>query len=284
MSLARPSDREAVPAWLALARAAASEASPDRSGDAAGGWPELAASVGRLRGSALAEAAALIGLPVGVLGERSPDSCHGVRSTSFGSAATRRPLRVVDLSSLWAGPLCAAILGAAGAQVTKVEASGRPDGARRGSPELFGRLNGDKALVSLDLAAPGGRLALAELVARADVVVESSRPRALEQLGIVAATERAGADGPHVWVSITGHGRSSPRVAFGDDAAVAGGLVVATPGGPRFCGDAAADPLAGLTAAAAALEALAAGERVLVDVALSGVAASIAVDLGFPGS
>ena len=39
----------------------------------------------------------------------------------------RRPIRVVDLSALWAGPLCGAILAAAGCDVTKVEAVDRMD-------------------------------------------------------------------------------------------------------------------------------------------------------------
>ena len=121
------------------------------------------------------------------------------------------------------------------------------------------------------------------LVARADVVIESSRPRALEQLGIDAAA--AVASGPTVWVSITGHGRTGAarnRVGFGDDAAVAGGLVSWTSAAvgagvdPCFCADAVADPCSGLVAAAAAVAALAAGGRWLVDVALSGVAARLA--------
>jgi hypothetical protein len=79
-------------------------------------------------------------------------------------------------------------------------------------------------------------------------------------------------------VSITGHGRDgdATRVAFGDDAAVAGGLVVTDAGGPWFCADAVADPLAGLAAAAACVEALASGGRRLLDVAMSTVAASAA--------
>ena len=71
-------------------------------------------------------------------------------------------------------------------------------------------------------------------------------------------------------------------MAFGDDAAVAGGLVSwrqAPDGGPAepcFCADAVADPCSGLVAAAAAAAALAAGGRWLIDVALAGVAASLA--------
>jgi crotonobetainyl-CoA:carnitine CoA-transferase CaiB-like acyl-CoA transferase len=82
-----------------------------------------------------------------------------------------------------------------------------------------------------------------------------------------------------VWVSITGHGRTGPardRVGFGDDAAVAGGLVCRQDGRPVFCADAIADPTSGMVAAAAVLDALATGGRWLLDVAMSGVAAHLA--------
>jgi hypothetical protein len=80
-------------------------------------------------------------------------------------------------------------------------------------------------------------------------------------------------------VSITGHGREEPArdwVAFGDDAAVAGGLVVEDADGPVFCADAVADPITGLVAAGAALQALHEGGRWLLDIALSAVAACVA--------
>ncbi|WRZ90036.1 CoA transferase [Streptomyces sp. NBC_01007] len=44
---------------------------------------------------------------------------------------------MVDLSALWAGPLCAHLLGLTGARITKVESAARPDGARRGSAEFY---------------------------------------------------------------------------------------------------------------------------------------------------
>ena len=87
------------------------------------------------------------------------------------------------------------------------------------------------------------------------MVIDASRPRALAQLGL--DLDRLLATGPRVWVSITGHGctgEDGNRIAFGDDAAVAGGLVVHDESGPSFCADAVADPIAGITAAAAALE------------------------------
>lgn len=252
LSLARPDDHDLLPAWRELA------------------------SDGRAQ--SLVEAGELLGLPVARLGERSASPDAGVGTEEYGSSAkpTRavRPPRVLDLSSLWAGPLCASIMAAAGADVIKVESIRRPDASRAGSPDLFDRLNHAKRSVALDLGHPDGRVVLRELVASADVVVEASRPRALEQLGIVAAHELARPGGVTVWVSITGHGRASQRVSFGDDAAVAGGLVTAGEGTPWFCGDAIADPLSGVAAAAAALDALVCHERVLIDVSMAGVAAA----------
>ena len=94
---------------------------------------------------------------------------------------------------------------------------------------------------------------------------------------------RVTAGGPAVWVSITGHGRTGAdrdRVAFGDDAAVAGGLVVHDDRGPCFCADAVADPLAGLVAAAACLDAYldtrTSPDRWLLDVSMSRVAGHFA--------
>ena len=110
------------------------------------------------------------------------------------------------------------------------------------------------------------------------MVIEASRPRALEHLGVDADAVVSGG-GPSVWLSITGHGRREPErdwVAFGDDAAVAGGLVVEDERGPVFCADAVADPISGVVAAGAVLEALHEGGRWLVDVALSAVAAALA--------
>lgn len=154
----------------------------------------------------------------------------------------------------------------------KVESNQRPDGARMGSQPFFDLLHGGHESVSLDFADPGDVELLCRLIERADVVIESSRPRALRQLGIVAES----ASGPRVWVSITGHGRDAAnamRVGFGDDAAVAGGLVTFDARGPCFCVDAVADPLSGLAAAAAVLTALERGGRWLIDVGLARTAA-----------
>ena len=134
---------------------------------------------------------------------------------------------VVDLSSMWAGPLCARLLGLAGADVIKVETPGRPDGARAGERRFFDWLHGGHRSVVVDFRSESGRHALGALIAAADVVIEASRPRALAQLGL--APEMIPHREGQVWLSITGYGRGDPAaselVAFGDDAAVAGGLV-----------------------------------------------------------
>jgi crotonobetainyl-CoA:carnitine CoA-transferase CaiB-like acyl-CoA transferase len=114
-----------------------------------------------------------------------------------------------------------------------------------------------------------------ELLRAADVVIEGSRPAALARHGLSA--EQVVARPGRVWIRISGYGSAQPeRVAFGDDAAVAGGLVLCHGDGPAFCGDAIADPLTGLEAAAAVLAALDSGGGVIVDVSMAAVAATYA--------
>jgi hypothetical protein len=280
VSLARQSDAELVPAWLAIAGDPDPwpHPAPARPGhmviDAM--WQAVANRVRDLPGSTLAMAAEVLGLPVGVLGEHAdgPDRGVTLHQADRGPTSTGPPKRVVDLSSLWAGPLCASLLGRCGAEVLKVSSRYRPDGTTRGNPEWYAILNGAKTHVELALDTAGGRAQLVDLLATADVVVESARPRALEQMGVIANEVLGSTDGPRAWVSITGHGRASSRVAFGDDAAVAGGLVVEDGDGPWFCADAVADPLSGIAAADAAIGCLVAGSAALVEVSMAGVAAS----------
>ena len=167
-------------------------------------------------------------------------------------------LRVVDLSSLWAGPLCSHLLQRCGYAVTKVESRHRPDGARFGNPDFFAALDAGKEHVEIDFHSEHGINQLRELISNADVVIEGSRPRAMQQLGIDADQIVREAQ-PRVWLSITGYGRSGEagqRVGFGDDCAVAGGLVDETSDGPQFLGDAIADPISGLVAATGVLRAV----------------------------
>jgi crotonobetainyl-CoA:carnitine CoA-transferase CaiB-like acyl-CoA transferase len=161
-----------------------------------------------------------------------------------------------------------------GCRVVTVESTRRPDGGRL-ARRFFEALHGRTESLALDLSQVEGRTLLRRVLQRADVVIEGSRPRALEQMGILA--EELLDQGPRLWVSITAHGRvgaGASRVGFGDDAAAAGGLVGWVDGHPRFVADAVADPLTGLTAAHSIATLIERGGRWLVDVALSRVARS----------
>ena len=284
VSLTRPDDWDLVAAWLGRPH-------PVSEGD----WDTVASGVAGSPSEPLRDGAGLLGLPVAVLGERDarasdtrPDHRHpppeggipGVRAHRIRSApaiTSMAELVVLDLSSLWAGPLAGRLLMDAGARVVKVESLRRPDGARLGPPRFFSRLNAGKASVALDLTAAAGRHQLSDLVAVADVVITAARPRALEQLGLDPA-ERVRQGRTRVWLSITGYGvgaGSEHRVAFGDDAAVAGGLVLGDDRGPVFCADAVADPLCGLASALAVCAALADGGGWLLDASMADVAGGL---------
>ncbi|MCV7258567.1 CoA transferase [Mycobacterium shimoidei] len=178
-------------------------------------------------------------------------------------------LLVADLSSLWAGPLCGQLLARAGAVVVKVESPTRPDGTRRGDPAFFDWMNSGKLCYAVDFDKESD--ALRELLSAADVVIEGSRPGALRrrELSVDDPPARPG----RVWLRIGGYAGQPDRPAFGDDAAVAGGLVG---DGPVFCGDAIADPLSGLEATRAVLQSLRRGGGELIEVSMAQVAARYA--------
>ena len=229
-------------------------------------------------GAELDERAALLGLAAGAV---RPRAAEPVAVPPPGRPRPVEGLLVVDFSALWAGPLCAHLLGLAGARVVKVEVPSRPDGARLGNPDFYDLLHAGHRSVALDPADQGGRAALQALVRRADIVIEASRPRALARFGLDA---RAEVERGCTWVSITAYGRSSPRVGFGDDVAAANGLLALDAQGlPVFCGDAVADPLTGLAAAALALTepgpgtGTGSGRGVLREVAMADVVAATTV-------
>ncbi len=262
VNLARPSDVEALPAVVQA------EVDPDDP------WPAVEAFCASGETGAVADRFQLLEVPAAVLDDPRVGPA-GVIVHQIGEPRSGRSPTVVDLSAMWAGPLCGHLLAAAGLPVVKVEDTRRPDGARGGDPRFFAQLNDNKEALAVDFGTAAGRAALAALVDGADVVIESSRPRALAQLGIDA--ERFLHDRPgRTWVSITGYGRfgdAATRVAFGDDAAVAGGLVAHdAEGEPIFCGDAIADPLSGLVAAAGAWRSIESGGGHLVEVAMAAVA------------
>ena len=168
VSLSRPDDADLVPAITGT----------EPGGDP---WSVLAREARSRRGRDVADRAQLVGVPATVLGPlasptgagdperaRRPDGAKAGRSAG-------RPL-VVDLSALWAGPLCGKLLGDAGARVVKVESRNRPDGARAGSTDFFDWLHSGHESVVLDFDEREDIEGLHALIAGADVVIEASRP------------------------------------------------------------------------------------------------------------
>jgi CoA-transferase family III len=259
VNLPRQSDWELVPAWLQ---------------EDANDWTDVTRCCARRTTRTLLGQAHLLGIAVTRVGEASGLLANRQADVPLRCRATAA-IRVVDLSALWAGPLCAALLAKAGADVVKIEDRRRPDPT---PAPLSRRLNHAKRKAVFDFSEAEGQAALlAELLA-ADVILTSARPRAFAPLGV--APVALFAQRPRLlWVAITAHGwngQHSERIGFGDDSAAAGGLVNWHDGEPTFIGDAVADPLTGLAAAAATLEAIACGLCGILDIALAPTAAAAA--------
>lgn len=260
VNLAREDDRDAVRAWLECEAGAAP-------------WDTVVEVAKQRTAADLIERAILLGLPVAGVGEAVPP--NALTLTATGKAQRRMSdMTVIDLSALWAGPLCGGLLADAGMAVTKFEDPRRPDPTQGATPEHHRRLNGGKQCVRMRLSDPE----LLQRITNADVLITSARPHALERLGLTpdALAER---NPGLIWVAITAHGFSGPnamRVGFGDDCAAAGGLIGWKDGKPTFLGDALADPITGLRAAHYLLAHIAAGQQGLIDVALATTAADFA--------
>ena len=239
----------------------------------------IAAAVASHDCADLVERGRLLGLPVASADETpaSPAIETLVRGPHRMRSAGHPPL-VIDLSAIWAGPLIGHLLWLAGAEVVKIESKTRPDLIRRDDPATFDLINQGKASVLIDFASDAEKAALVALIARADVVIESSRVRALRQLGIDAEVLVRDVPGL-VWLSVTGHGArggAANWTGIGNDCGVAGGLAraMADAGGAiGYVGDAIADPLTGIVGAREAWRALEGGEAQRIGLAMSAVAA-----------
>jgi len=212
-----------------------------------------------------------------------------------------RPLdgiTVLDLTRVLSGPYCTMLLGDMGARIIKVEQPGKGDDTRAwgppflsplaqnprdGSPDYPGEsayflsINRNKESVTIDFKQPEGRALVAQLIAKADVVVENFRPGTLDKLGLDYKNLA-----PHhprlVYCSVSGFGQTGPRRAEpGYDAIMQaeGGLmsITGSTAGPSFrLGVAIVDIVTGMFAAYGTAMALFARERTgrgqLVDVAM----------------
>ncbi|MEU1499944.1 CoA transferase [Streptomyces sp. NPDC005732] len=180
-------------------------------------------------------------------------------------------LRVLDLATLFAGPLAATLLGDFGAEVVKVEHPAKPDPSRGHGPSkdgigLWWKLLGrNKRTITLDLSKPGGRATLLRLAAEADVIIENFRPGTLEKWDL--GWEELSAANPRlVLARVTAFGQFGPsahRPGFGTLAEAMSGFAAITgepdspPVLPPF---GLADSIAGLTTAYAVMTALRARE------------------------
>ena len=207
-------------------------------------------------------------------------------------------LKVLDLSTFWAGGYLTCYLGAFGADVIKLESIQRPDGFRYSGAQpfegedwyerspLWQATNLNKRDITLDLSSPRGREIARRLAAQADVVVENYSPRVVEQFGldydslvalrpdiIAVRMPGFGLDGP--WRDYVGWALNIEQVS---------GMTAATgyPDGPPCNVQGPADPIVGVHAGVALLAALEhrrrTGEGQLIEVAQIEVGAAVTAE------
>ncbi|SFS94339.1 CaiB/BaiF CoA transferase family protein [Saccharopolyspora flava] len=179
-------------------------------------------------------------------------------------------LKVLDASTLFAGPLAATLLGDHGADVIKIEHPrgdpARTHGAQKDGVGLWWKmLARNKRAITLVLSTPRGRELFLDLAADADVVIENFRPGTLERWGL--GWEELSARNPRlVLARVTGFGQTGPyssRPGFGTLAEAMSGFAAMTgepDGPPTLPPFGLADGVAALTTAFAIMTALRARE------------------------
>ena len=190
-------------------------------------------------------------------------------------------LRVIDLSTVLAGPNCARYLADFGADVIKVERPDTGDSLRNmawrdpadGEGLWWRFVNRNKRTVDLDLKDAADRDVFLRLVDGADVLVENLRPGVLEKLGLGPDVLLARNPGLVV-TRVTGFGQTGPyasRPGFATIAEAMGGVAAISgqPGGdPMMPAFALTDEVTGIVAAFATMVALHSGRGQVVDVSL----------------
>jgi crotonobetainyl-CoA:carnitine CoA-transferase CaiB-like acyl-CoA transferase len=192
-------------------------------------------------------------------------------------------VRVLDVSTILAGPLASSLLGEFGAEVIKIEHPADGDPARRyppledGESVAWAMLGRAKRSVTVDLHQPAAAALVGRLAATADVVVTNFRPATLRRFGIDFDDLRAYRP-DLVMVHVSAFGRTGPyadRPGFARVAEAFAGLTYRTgepDRPPVFAGYPVADGVTGIYAAFAALLALRqrdrTGEAQLADIPL----------------
>lgn len=207
-------------------------------------------------------------------------------------------IRVLDLTTFWAGPCCTHFLAMLGAEVIHLESTRRPDGTRliAGVPTtedrwwekspIFAALNTNKKGLTLDLQDSRGRELLQRLIETCDVVAENFTPRVLDQIGLDFPAVQAirpdaimlrmpgfGLDGP--W-------RDNPAFAYAIESAAGISWLTGYPDRPPYEPYSIGDPNAGVHALNAVLVALEhrrrTGQGVLVEAAMVDAALNISAE------
>jgi crotonobetainyl-CoA:carnitine CoA-transferase CaiB-like acyl-CoA transferase len=207
-------------------------------------------------------------------------------------------IRILDMTTFWAGPSCTHFLAMLGAEVIHVESTRRPDGTRMiaGVPvtedlwweksPIFAALNTNKKGVTLDLQNPRGKGLLLRLIATCDVIVENFTPRVLDQIGLDFAAVQAvrpdavmlrmpgfGLDGP--W-------RDNPAFAYAIESAAGLSWLTGYPDRTPYEPYSIGDPNAGVHALNALVMALEhrrrTGQGVFVEAAMVDAALSISAE------
>jgi len=207
-------------------------------------------------------------------------------------------IRVLDLTTFWAGPCCTHFLAMLGAEVIHVESARRPDGTRliAGVPTtedrwwekspIFAALNTNKRGLTLDLQSPRGRELLHKLIATCDVVAENFTPRVLDQIGLdFPAVQAIRADA--IMLRMPGFGldgpwRNNPAFAYAIESAAGISWLTGYPDRPPYEPYSIGDPNAGIHALNAVLIALEhrrrTGQGVLVEAAMVDAALNISAE------
>ena len=168
-------------------------------------------------------------------------------------------VRVLDLTSVMAGPYCTMVLGDMGAEVVKIESFPDGDASRRFDPQVNGEsycfavLNRNKKSLALDLKSPRGKEVALALAQRADIVAENFRPGVVKKLGLDYEAIRA-LNPAVVYASMSGFGQTGPYGHKGGFDIMAQGMsgimtMTGEPGGrPAKVGIAMNDIASGVTA------------------------------------
>ncbi len=182
-------------------------------------------------------------------------------------------IRVIDITSMITGPLCAQQLGDLGADVIKIEPTHGEISRWMAPPQKAGltgyytQMNRNKRSLALDLKSPEGIAIIRKLAESADILVENFRGGVCDRLGIGYDALRALND-RLIYVSITGFGPTGPYADRPAYDPIAQGLVGMMPiqgkpfgGKPQLIQSAIVDKTTATTAAGVALAALYARDR-----------------------